>query len=87
MKRDSPSAKSTSTFNMVLIQVTFKSLKQALRKRSKVIKSADGNLCYVGGGRYSYIYLPLASLSLLQRDLRLALWFRNDLWSKILING
>ena len=50
MKRDSPSAKSTSTFNMVLIQATFKSLKQALQKRSN-FKSADGNLYYVGGGK------------------------------------
>ena len=28
-----------------------KSDKQALRKRSKLIKSADGNLYYVGGGK------------------------------------
>ena len=72
-----------------------KSDKQALRKRSKFFKSADGNLYYVGGGKRGIVALCLLphcvfsvlSYFILQRDLRLGLWFRNDLWSKILIDG
>ena len=49
MKRDSPSAKSTSTFTYP--SDFHKSDKLALRKRSKFFKSVDGSLYYVGGGK------------------------------------
>ena len=54
-----------------------KSDKQALRKRSKFFKSADGNLYYVGGGKLALCLLPhyffsVLSYFILQRDLSLA---------------
>ena len=58
-----------------------KSDKQAFRKRSKFIKSADGNLYYVGKLALCllphYLFSVLSHFSL-QQDLRLVLWFRND---------
>ena len=70
-----------------------KSDKHALWKRLKFFKSADGNLYYVGGDKLAVAISLLPHISFqycilfwMQQDLTLELWFRNDLWLKILID-